>query len=137
MEAVLQSLWSGLPVLFLHTITTFLLLGAGVWIYEKVTPYRELELIRQGNLAASITFAGAILGMAIPLAFAMSASVGLLDLAVWGPVTVILQIVAFFFLDMTLKDVSSKIEANDLPSAVIMLAVKLAVGTVTAAAVSG
>jgi len=137
MEAVLQSLWSGLPVLFLHTITTFLLLAAGVWLYEKVTPYRELELIRQGNLAASVTFAGAILGMAIPLAFAMNASVSLLDLAVWGIVTVVLQIVAFFVLDMTLKDVRSKIEANDLPSAVIMMAVKLAVGAVTAAAVSG
>ena len=137
MEAVLQSLWSGLPVLFLHTITTFLLLAAGVWVYEKVTPYRELELIRQGNLAASITFAGAILGMAVPLAFAMNASVGLLDLAVWGLVTVILQIVAFFFLDMTLKNVRTKIEANDLPSAMIMMAVKLAVGAVTAAAVSG
>lgn len=137
MEPVLLSLWSGLPVLLLHVVATLLLLGIGLWFYEKVTPYKELDLIRAGNLAASITFAGAILGIAIPLAFAMNASLGLLDLLVWGTVTVILQAVAYLATDFVMKDMRSRIEANEVAPAVVMMAVKLAVGAIIAAAVAG
>jgi len=137
MEPVLLSLWSGLPVLLLHVVTTLLLLGIGIWVYEKVTPYRELDLIRSGNLAASITFAGAILGIAIPLAFAMSASLGLLDLLVWGTVTVVLQAIAYLVTDFVMKDIRARIEANEVAPAIVMMAVKLAVAAVVAAAVAG
>ena len=137
MEPVLQSLLSGLPVLLLHLIATVLLLGVGLWIYEKLTPYHELELIRAGNLAASITFAGAILGIAIPLAFAMSASLGLLDLLVWGTLTVILQALVYLTVDFMLKDMRSRIEADEIGPAIVMMAVKLAVGAIIAAAVGG
>lgn len=137
MEPVLISLWSGLPVLLLHVVTTLLLLGIGLWVYEKLTPYRELQLIRAGNLAASITFAGAVLGIAIPLSFAMSASLGLLDLLVWGTVTIIVQGLAYLVTDFVMKDMRSRIEANEVPPAIVMMAIKLAVGAIIAAAVSG
>ncbi len=137
MEPVLLSLWSGLPVLLLHVVATLLLLGIGIWVYEKVTPYKELELIRSGNLAASITFAGAILGIAIPLAFAMNASLGLLDLLVWGTVTVILQAIAYLATDFVMQDMRTRIEANEVAPAIVMMAVKLAVGAIIAAAVAG
>ena len=96
-----------------------------------------LDLIRSGNLAASITFAGAILGIAIPLAFAMSASLGLLDLLVWGTVTVVLQAIAYLVTDFVMKDIRTRIEANEVAPAIVMMAVKLAVGAVVAAAVAG
>lgn len=137
MEPVLLSLLSGLPVLLLHIVATLLLLGAGVWIYEKVTPYREIELIRAGNVTAAVTFAGAILGIAIPLAFAMNASLGLLDLLVWGTVTVILQALAYLACDLMLKDLRKHVETNTLAAGVVIMAVKLAVGAVIAAAVAG
>ncbi len=137
MDPVLLSLWSGLPILLLHVVTTLLLLGIGLWVYEKVTPYRELDLIRSGNLAASITFAGAILGIAIPLAFAMNASLGLLDLLVWGIVTIILQSIAYVVTDFVMKDMRNRIEANEIAPAVVMMAAKLAVGAIIAAAVAG
>ncbi|WP_425407534.1 DUF350 domain-containing protein [Hwanghaeella sp.] len=137
MEPVLLSLWSGLPVLLLHIVATLLLLGIGLWFYEKVTPYKELALIRAGNLAASITFAGAILGISIPLAFAMNASLGLLDLLVWGTVTIILQAVAYLIVDFVMKDMQTRIEANEVAPAIVMMAAKLAVGAVVAAAVAG
>ncbi len=137
MDPVLLSLWSGLPILLLHVVTTLLLLGIGLWVYEKVTPYRELDLIRSGNLAASITFAGAILGIAIPLAFAMNASLGLLDLVGWGIVTIILQSIAYVVTDFVMKDMRNRIEANEIAPAVVMMAAKLAVGAIIAAAVAG
>lgn len=137
MEPVLLSLWSGLPILLLHVVTTLLLLGIGVWVYEKVTPFREIELIRVGNLTAAVTFAGAILGIAIPLAFAMNASLGLLDLLVWGVLTVILQALAYLACDFMLKDMRARVENNELAAGVVIMAIKLAVGGIIAAAVAG
>ena len=137
MEPILLSLWSGLPVLLLHVVTTLLLLGIGLWIYEKVTPFKELDLIRVGNVTASVTFAGATLGIAIPLAFAMNASLGLLDLIVWGAVTVALQAIAYLICDFVLKDMQARVENNELAAGVVIMAVKLAVGAIIAEAVAG
>ena len=137
MEAVLQSLWSGLPVLALHLVTTLILLAAGVWCYEKITPYKELDLIREGNFSASVTFGAAILGIAIPLSAAMKSSISLLDLVFWGVVTVLLQMAAYLAADLLMKDIRGRIESNELAAATVMASVKLAVGLILAAAVSG
>lgn len=137
MEAVLQSLWSGLPILALHLVTTLILLMGGVWIYEKITPHKELELIREGNFSAAVTFGAAILGIAIPLAAAMKTSIGLFDIIVWGAVTVAFQAGTFLLTDLLMKDIRVRIERNELAAATVMASVKLAVGIILAAAVSG
>ena len=56
-------------------ITVFLL------VYINVTPYDEIALIRQGNTAASISLAGAMLGFAMPVANVIAHSDTLADLA--------------------------------------------------------
>ena len=43
------------------------LLFAFTWIYVKITPYKEITLIREGNHAAAISLSGAMLGFALPL----------------------------------------------------------------------
>ena len=42
-----------------------------VALYIRVTPYREMQLIREGNMAASFSLSGAILGFIVPLASAI------------------------------------------------------------------
>ena len=137
MEAVLQTVLTGLPVLTMHVIATLAILAAGVWVYEKVTPYHEVQLIKDGNVAAAVTFSGAILGIAIPLAFAMNASIGLIDVAIWGVITVVFQSITFVLLDILMKDTRNRIEEEQMSAAVVMAAVKLAVGAILAAAVAG
>ena len=58
-------------------------LAVFVAIYIRITPYRELQLIREGNMAASFSLSGAILGFIVPLASAVQHSVNLVDMAVW------------------------------------------------------
>ena len=41
-------------------------------IYVRVTPYNEIALIREGNMAASISLSGALIGFVLPLASAIS-----------------------------------------------------------------
>ena len=137
MDAVLQSFMSGFPVLMLHSSVTLAILAVGVTVYVWITPYREFQLIRDGNLGAAISLSGATLGIGIPLAFAMSASVNVLDIVVWGGVTVILQLLAFKITDLLLRDLPMRIEAGEVGPALVLVAIKLAVAAVNAAAVSG
>jgi len=137
MDAVIDSFLAGFPVLMLHSSLTIAMLVAGTVIYVWITPWDELALIRSGNTAAAVSLGGAIMGLAIPLAFAMSVSVGVWDILIWGPVTLVLQVIAYRIADAVLKDLPTRIEAGEMPAAVLMVSIKLAVAAINAAAVSG
>ncbi len=72
MDAVFQSFLAGFPVLMLHASVTVAMLVAAVYVYIKITPYDDIKLIRDGNTAAAVSLAGAIIGLALPLAFSIS-----------------------------------------------------------------
>ena len=70
--------WStGFPVTLLHVGVTLLILLLGSVLYAVITPHRELQLVRSGNAAAALSLGGALVGLALPLAFALSASTSL------------------------------------------------------------
>ncbi|NKB56164.1 MAG: DUF350 domain-containing protein [Alphaproteobacteria bacterium] len=137
MEAMMQSLGSGLPVLILHFAVTLTILIAGVVIYEWMTPYPELKLVREGNTAAAIALSGAMLSLAIPLAFSMAVSVSVIDILAWGGVTLVIMLVIYRLIDFLLKDLPKRIEDGEVGAAILLSGVKLSVSVITAAAVSG
>lgn len=137
MTAVLDSLLAGFPFLIAHFAATLGMLAIGVLIYMRITPHDELVLIRSGNNAAALSFAGAVLGLAVPLAFCLAASVSLFDILIWGAVTLIIQILAFKLTDVTVRNLSERIEKGEMGPAILLVSVKLSVAAVNAAAVSG
>jgi putative membrane protein len=134
---MMDSLAAGLPILILHFAVTVTILAVGVAIYVWMTPYREVELIRGGNVAAAIAMSGAIVSMAIPLAFSLSVSVSVIDILVWGGVTLAILLLVYKVIDFLLKDLAARIEAGEIGAAILLAAVKLSVAAITAAAVSG
>lgn len=137
MQPVLDSFVAGFPILMLHSGVTIAMLVAGILLYVWITPWDEMALIRSGNSAAAISLGGAIIGLAIPLAFAMAASVSVYEILIWGPVTLLLQIIAFRVADLVLRDLPTRIEAGEIGAATLLVSIKLAVAAVNAAAVSG
>jgi putative membrane protein len=137
MDPVIASLVAGFPYFMLHSSVTFALLVAAVTIYVWITPYKEFALIKEGNVAAAISLAGAILGLAIPLAFCMAASVAVLEIVIWGAVTLILQIIAFRIVDFFMSGISRRIQEGEVSAAIFLFSVKMAVAAVTSAAVGG
>lgn len=137
MDAVWNSLINGFPVFILHSGVTLAMLAVAVGIYILSTPYRDIALIRDGNVAAAVSFSGAVLGLALPLAVCMAASVSLWDIVVWGIVTLLLQILAFRITDLLLRDLPRRIIAGEIGPALVLVAIKLAVAFINAAAVSG
>lgn len=137
MDPVLQSLLAGFPVLVLHFAVTLAMLAAGVTIYHLITPYHELRLIRGGNVAAATSSAGAIVGLAIPLAVCMAQSVSVWDIVVWGVVTLVIQLLAYRVGDVLVKDLPGRIENGEMSAAILVVAIKLATALVNAAAIAG
>ena len=137
MDPVIQSFLSGFPVLLLHFSVTLAMLAAGVTLYHLITPYHELDLIRAGNQAAAVSFSGAILGLALPLAFCMASSVNLLDIVIWGVVALVIQLLAYRIGDALVKGLPERIESGEMGAALLVAAIKLAVAMINAAAVAG
>lgn len=137
MDPVLQSLFAGFPILILHFAVTLAMLAIGITIYHLITPYHELRLIRSGNVAAATSIAGAIIGLAIPLAVCMARSVSVWDIVVWGVVTLLIQLLAYRIGDALVKDLPRRIENGEMSAAILVLAIKLAIALINAAAIAG
>ena len=135
MDAVITSLYNGLPIFMLHGGTAILMLIVGAVIYSKITPWNELDLIMEGNTAAAVSFSGAILGIATPLAAALSSSISIWEIVVWGSVAIILQITVFLILDLVLPNLSEQIKANKIAAGIFIASNKIALALMNAAAV--
>jgi putative membrane protein len=110
------------------------LLFAFTYIYIKVTPYKELALIRAGNKAAAISLSGAMLGFAMPLASTVVNAVNLVDLALFAVLATVVQLVTFVFVRMLMPNLTRDIEAGETAGATFLAAVSVAVGLLNAAA---
>tara|TARA_X000001036_G_C20115191_1_gene576933 strand:+ start:94 stop:513 length:420 start_codon:yes stop_codon:yes gene_type:complete len=133
---ILQSVKSGLPFLISHFIISVGIFLIGLWIYTIVTPMNELELIRGGNIAASISLFGACIGISIPLAICLASSINVIDILVWGSIAVILQLVCFKVVDLFLNDLSQRIIDGEVGVAIVLVSFKISIAILNAAALA-
>ena len=124
---------SGLAGFISYFATSIVLLFLFAKIYERVTPYREFELIRQGNTAAACSFGGALLGFAVPLASAIAHSAGLLDMIIWGIIALVVQVLTFYAVQKIFPGIVADIPANQVSKGVFLGIVSLAAGILNAA----
>ena len=99
---------AGLPNFLLFAAAALVLVALFVVIYIRITPHAEMALVRQGNVAAAVSFGGAVLGFVIPLAKAISQSVNLLDLVIWAVIALIVQLVVFWISSALLSGAAKK-----------------------------
>ncbi len=136
MDLLLENAALSLPVFLAHSSLTLLMFVVGVTIYVWITPHREFALIRQNNPAAAIALGAAMLGLAIPLAAAMSNSINIFEIAIWGGVALVLQLIAFKIVDLLMRDLGKSIEEGRIAPAMVLAATKLSVAIINAAAMS-
>lgn len=131
-------------VMSLQTIGSFLLyFGAAlvavaifIVLYMAVTSHHETALIKQGNTAAAISFAGALLGFSLPLASAVINAVSLLDMLVWSAIALVVQLGVFLVVDLLLRQVSRHIEEGNVAAGITLAAASLAIGVINAASMT-
>ena len=128
---------SGFPLTLLHVSVALVILAAGAALYAAVTPHREIQLIREGNTAAALSFGGVLVGIALPLAFALASSTSVTEIALWGATTIVVQLALFWLVDLLLRGLPRRIKQGEVAAAALLVGVKLAVAAILAAAVSG
>ena len=120
---------------FAAFFATGLLLLATFWaLYTLVTPHAELALIRAGSVSAAVMLAGSMLGFAIPVAVAMARSEGVMQLAQWGGIALIVQFAAYLMLRLTHRDLKEAIEQDRLSVALWAATLSLCAGILNAGA---
>jgi putative membrane protein len=122
-----------LPAFFAYFAVAAVLLVIFLLIYVNVTPYDEISLIRQGNTAASISLSGALLGFAMPVANVIAHSDTLGDLAAWGAIAGVIQLLTYLVARFALPHLSEDIPAGKIAPAIFLAALSLTVGLTNAA----
>jgi len=128
------ALAAGLPALLVQFVLCLLLLALGIAVYTVVTPFRERELIREGNAAAATLLSGAVVALAIPLAALLATTSVLLDLLIWGVVAILLQLLTVAIATHLLRGMRGMIEAGQVAAALPIVAAQLAIALLNAAA---
>lgn len=133
MNATFESFRQGFPDFLINTGTAGILLLAASTIYILLTPWKELALVRGGNGAAGLALAGAITGLAVPIASCLASSLTTLDLLLWGSVALLLQLLTYRIIDMILRDIPTRIQNDEAGAAIVLIAAKLSVAMLLAA----
>jgi putative membrane protein len=132
-----QAFATGFPLTLLHAGITVVLLGLGAALYAWLTPYKDLQLIREGNTAAAISLGAVLVGLAVPLAVSLGYSTGELEMVIWGVAIIAVQLFVFRFTDFVLQGLPRRIQAGEVAAATFLAAIKIATALILAAAVAG
>jgi len=128
--------FAGFDDFLVYLGVSLVLLYLFVWLYIRVTPWREMALIRAGNMAAAFSLSGAILGFIVPLCAAVKYSVNIVDMVIWGLIALVVQILAFIVLKFLVPSVSQDIEAGNSAQGFFLGVTSLAAGLLNAACMS-
>jgi len=133
----LQAFQHGAILFFAYFGMAALALVIFKFIYQMVTPYNELQLIRGGNQCAAVTLGGATIGFAIPVAKAVSQATTALEFVTWAVLAAVIQILAFIVMrSLVVKDLAARIEKGEFSVAIYLASISIAVGMLNAASMT-
>ena len=117
-------IYAGLAIAFIY---------AYMIVYLWVTPYNELKLIKDGNVAAAISLSGSVLGFTFPLAAAIANAVHPWDMMLWALIAAIVQLLVYVAVRYTLLNVSRRIPDGQVATGIVLGAISLSAGILNAA----
>ena len=102
-------------------------------VYMKITPYDELKLIKDGNIAAALSLSGALLGFTIPLAASIANAVHQWDMMLWALIAAVVQLLVYVAVRYSLLNVSRRIPDGQVATGIVLAAVSVCAGILNAA----
>lgn len=123
----------GLPAFLAYFGTGAALIVIFAVLYSRVTPHRELGLVREGNASAATAYLGALLGFSLPLASAAANSVSIIDFIIWAAIGGIVQLAAFGIATVGQKGLSARIAAGETAAGLWAGGIALITGVLNAA----
>ena len=119
--------YAGLAILYLFAFLV---------VYLKITPYDEVELIKEGNVAAALSLSGALLGFTLPLAASIFQAAHPWDMMLWALIAAMVQLLVYVAVRYSLLNVSRRIPDGQVATGLVLAAVSLSAGILNAACMS-
>ncbi|GKU85051.1 DUF350 domain-containing protein [Niallia sp. NCCP-28] len=116
-----------------------LLLLIGIVLFMVSTPkLKEMKLIAANNLSASLVLGGKVIGLAIVLGAAAEYSVSLIDMAIWGLIGIVVQILVFIIAELvTIRfSIHQAIEEDNKAVGALLFSLSIAIGWIVAKCLS-
>ena len=115
--------------------SVMLLIFAGLWLWA--TPFDDIGLIRQGNAASAISFAGALIGFAIPVAGVVRASSTLWEVPAWCAIALVAQLAGLWVVTRVMHGLVKPIERGEVSAGIFVAGVAVTIGILNAACMGG
>lgn len=116
-------------------VVAMLVIFAGLWLWA--TPFDDIGLIRQGNAAAAISFAGALVGFAIPVAGVVRASASLWEVLPWSAIALVAQLLGLWAVTRIMHGLVKPIEKGETAAGIFVAGVAITIGILNAACMGG
>jgi putative membrane protein len=140
--------WTNIGNFLIYLGVSFPLLGLGLYVFMRTTPYKEFDLITNGTdfsdmhrslaaQAAALDLGGKLLGLTIVMASAIYHSVNLADLALWGIIGMVFQVIVFYIFEwITPFKVINEIPKGNVGVGIFSAFISIATGLLLAALIS-
>ncbi|CAB3635179.1 putative membrane protein [Achromobacter marplatensis] len=117
----------------IYIVSALVMLGIFTAVYTAVTRYKEFELIREGNIAAVLSYGGALVGFSFTLCSSIAVHASFVMFLVWGVAAMVVQIVVYVVVAQTIRGMNEAIEQNNIAMGGLIGAISLSAGVVNAA----
>lgn len=115
-----------------YLATAIALLGICFALYIWTTPYRELALVREGNVAAALSLGGATLGLTLPIGSAIFFTHDLREMLLWAAIGCIMQLILF----QAMRKQAKSIEAGNVAAGLLLACMSVSTGLLVAMCIS-
>lgn len=117
----------------IYIVSALVMLGVFTAVYTAVTRYKEFDLIREGNIAAVLSYGGALVGFSFTLCSSSAVHASFVMFLVWGLAAMLVQIVVYVVVNKAVQGMNEAIEQNNIAMGGLIGSISLAAGIVNAA----
>lgn len=124
---------------FVYFIVSVVIVLIGLFIFEMMTQkYKDLEAVKEGNVAVAMSIAGKIIGICIILAFAIYHSTEIYETLIWGAYGVVLQMIAYLLFDLLTRkfSVEDQLSKNNIAVGTLSMGVSIGLAFVIGASIT-
>lgn len=116
----------------IYIVSALVMLGVFTAVYTAVTRYKEFDLIREGNIAAVLSYGGALVGFSLTLCSSIAVHASFVMFLVWGVAAMLVQIVVYVVVNKAIAGMNEAIEQNNIAMGGLIGSISLAAGIVNA-----
>lgn len=112
---------------------SLLMIVVFILAYLFITPTKEIKLIREGCVAVSLAFGGALIGLCFTLSSSIQHADNFITFLIWGVLAAIIQLLVYFVITKLVPNARLELEDNNIAVGGFFCAISLTLGIVNAA----